>query len=77
MQTCGFMMSRVSLPIKWITGQKWNWWYRSFIPKIFVVATWSSLNKKGNSELMHALELLTTKLECLFFKVVVSATLIL
>jgi glutaminase len=33
------------------------------------LATWSpKLNKKGNSELgMHALELLTTKLECRFF----------
>jgi glutaminase len=40
-----------------------------FIPKNLVVATWSpKLNKKGNSELgMHALELLTTKLECRFF----------
>jgi hypothetical protein len=51
------MMSQVSLPIK-VTEAKWNWrWYCSFIPKIFVVATWSpKLNKKGNSELgMHAL----------------------
>jgi glutaminase len=41
----------------------------ALFPKIFVVATWSpKLNKKGNSELgMHALELLTTKLECRFF----------
>jgi hypothetical protein len=29
---------------KGITGQKWYWrWYCSFIPKIFVVATWSPI----------------------------------
>jgi hypothetical protein len=41
MQTCGFMMSQVSLPIKWdYRAKDWRW-YCSFIPKIFVVATWS------------------------------------
>jgi glutaminase len=56
MQTCGFMMSQVSLPIKWDYPAKVelavvSWLYS----KIFVVATWSpKLNKKGNSELgMH------------------------
>jgi glutaminase len=55
---------------KGITGQKWysvvSWLYSlkscgsNMVPK---------LNKKGNSELgMHALELLTKKLECRFFK---------
>jgi glutaminase len=68
------MMSQVSLPIKGLPGKV----VLAVVLALFLkslVATWSpKLNK--NSNWVHALELLTTKLECRFFseKVVVSAT---
>jgi glutaminase len=56
MQTCGFMMSRVSLPIKWIVT-KWNCGgIVALFPKFCGSNMVPKLNKKGNSELgMHAL----------------------